>query len=72
MTDQPNSAWVEAARIAGAKTHDALGPVMDGLQLEIEVVSEAEAAGTNSLDRSFLDYLKNGEHLSDGFLANAR
>lgn len=72
MTNQPETAWVEAARIAAAKTHAALGAVMESIQLDIPLVSEAEAAATNSLDRSFLDYLKNGEHLTERFLANAR
>lgn len=72
MTNQPEAAWVEAAREAAGRTFEVLGS-MDRDDLDLKLSPLDCAKGTNSADSSFLDYLKNGEHLRNGeFLANAR
>jgi hypothetical protein len=71
MTNQPEAAWVEAAREAANRTYDALGSI-DDIALPLDIVKEEEATGTNSLDTAFLDYLASGAHLTDRFLANAQ
>ncbi|WP_395391526.1 hypothetical protein WBP07_12800 [Novosphingobium sp. BL-8A] len=71
MTNQPEQAWVEAARTAAQRTYESLGD-MTHLDLGLQVVDKEDATGTNSLDRDFLDYLVSGKHLTDSFLANAQ
>lgn len=70
MTNQPETAWVEAAQSAAARAFKALGS-MEQLDLGLSLVSEDEAESTNSADGSFLDYLNQGGHLNANFLANA-
>lgn len=72
MTNQPETAWVEAAKNAADRTTARLGREMESIDLGLKIVGAADAAGTNSADSSFLDYLARGEHLNGGFLANAR
>lgn len=71
MSKLPNAAQVEAARNAAQRTYDALADMAE-VDLEVQVISEDEAASTNSLDQVFLDYLSAGRHLNEGFLANAK
>jgi hypothetical protein len=71
MTDQPQAAWVEAARIAAERTYEALAP-MEQVDLHLQIVSENEATTTNSVDKEFLDYLGRGDHLTADFLAGAK
>lgn len=71
MKNLPDAAWVEAAQKAAARTFDALGS-MEDIDLGLSPISENDATGTNSADRSFLDYLESGGHLTAEFLANAK
>lgn len=71
MTQQPDAAWVEAARTAAAEAYEALGPMVE-IKLELPLVTKADAAATNSRDHSFLDSLERREHLDATFLAHAQ
>ena len=72
MSILPEAAWVEAARLAADRAYDAVGCDIEKLDLAVTSVSQADAAGTNSADRQFLDYLGAGGHLTDQFLAGVR
>ena len=69
MTIAPETAWVEAARAAADRAYEAVGRDMEKLELPVTSIHRDDAAGTNSADPAFLDYISKGLHLGDGFLA---
>lgn len=71
MDNQPDTAWVEAAREAADRVFSAIESINDA-DLDLKLTSLETVKGTNSADSSFLDYLSRGEHLKGSFLANAR
>ena len=71
MSNQPDAAWVEAAKEAADRTLSALEQ-MGHVDLELQIVDENDASSTNSVDDEFLDYLAAGRHLTDRFLSGAK
>jgi hypothetical protein len=70
MSNQPEAAWVEAARIAASELCESFAAMGD-YNLELPPITENPASQVNSEDTQFFQKLVNGDYFNENFLAYA-